>query len=176
VTHRGCRRQRLNLMMFAALAAIAITPARAQTCHSVAGSWKLVENHGIVGAALSFDPYFAITDIRLTTQLAGAEISQAWEFSGPHLSRTTHYQFRADATRRTTGLKDPRDFEYVALAAQWQNCTLIQTGYSLLFGLEVATRSSYVLSADGQELTILQSGESPISVVERQLLLRKVTP
>ena len=176
MTNRDCRLQRLSLMMFAALATISITPARAQTCHSVVGSWELVADHGIVGAALSFDPYFVITDIRLTTKLAGAEISQAWEFSGPHLSRTTHYQFRADATRRTTGLKDPRDFEYVALAAQWQNCTLIQTGYSLLFGLEVATTSTYVLSPDGQELTILQSGESPISVVERRLLLRRVTP
>lgn len=176
MTNRGYCPRRLRLVMFAALTVMVISPARAQTCHSIEGSWKLVASHGIIGAALSFDPYFVITDLRLTTRLAGVEISQAWEFSGPHLNRTTRYQFRADATRRATGLKDPTDFEYVALSAQWQNCTLIQTGYSLLFGLEVATTSTYVLSADGQELTILQSGESPISVVERRLLLRKDAP
>ena len=62
------------------------------------------------------------------------------------------------------------DFEYVATSAVWQNCTLVQTGYSRLFGMEVQTTSTFVISPDGQRLEILQYGESPISVVDRRLV------
>lgn len=148
--------------------------ARAQTCHRLDGVWTLQPDRGSLGAGLSFNPYYAISGVQLGIETDGERMRQQWRFSGPHLQRTTRYVFTIDGTRRDTGLADPMDFEYVAMAAEWQNCTLVQTGYSHLFGLEVVTTSTYVVAPDGRELTIFQYGESPISVVDRRLVLRKV--
>jgi hypothetical protein len=161
-------------LLLSALAPFSV--ANAQTCHSLEGSWVLKPEGGMVGAALSFDPYYAISAIRLTMRLRGPTVEQDWEFSGAHLQRATRYEFTTDGQRQASGIQAPTDFEYAAVSSVWQNCTLIQTGYSRLFGMEVSTVSSYVISPEGKELTILQSGESPIAAIERRLEFRKDEP
>jgi hypothetical protein len=148
-------------------------PARAQSCHPLDGVWILQPDRSSHATHLSFNPHFAITAVRLAIRSEGERITQQWQFRGPHLDRTTRYAFRVDGTRRDTGLADPMDFEYAAIAAEWQNCTLVQTGFSHLFGLEVVMTSSYIVSPDGSALTIVQFGESPISIVDRRLVFRK---
>jgi len=147
--------------------------AGAQSCHPLDGVWVLQPDRSLLGSGLSFNPYYAIAGVRLTIGADGGRITQQWRFTGPHLERTTRYVFAVDGTRRDTAVAEPMDFEYAAIAAEWQNCTLLQTGYSHLFGMEVATTNSYLVSPDGRELTIVQYGESPISVVDRRLVFRK---
>lgn len=148
--------------------------SEAQTCNKPVGDWRLAPEDSSLGSGLSFNPYYAIADVRLTIGLAPNRVTQQWIFKGEHLERATSYEFVVDGVRRDTALKDAMDFEYVAASAEWQNCTLIVQGYSRLFGLEVATTNTYVVSADGRKLTILQYGESPISVVDRRLVFRRV--
>ena len=150
-------------------ALVALVPS----CHRLDGVWTLQPEKSSLGSGLSFNPYFAITAVELAITTAGERSTQQWRMSGPHLHRITNYAFITDGTRRDTGLKDPMDFEYAAISAEWQNCTLVQTGSSYLFGLEVITTSSYLVSTLGDELTILQYGESPISVVDHRLVFRK---
>jgi hypothetical protein len=161
------------LVMAALLAGLPVA-ARAQTCQRLDGLWALQPDKGRLGSGLSFNPYYAISGVQLGIETDGQRMRQQWRFSGPHLQRETRYTFTIDGTRRDTGVADPMDFEYVAMAAEWQNCTLVQTGYSRLFGMEVVTTSTYVVAPDGRELTIVQYGESPVSVVDRRLVLRKV--
>ena len=156
------------------LACVASLPAGAQTCHSLAGTWVLQPDAGELGSGLSFNPYYAITGVQLTMRLQADGIEQQWHFTGPHVDRTARYVFRVDGTRQATAVAEPMDFEYVATSAIWQNCTLVQTGYSRLFGMEVRTTSTFVISPDGQRLEILQYGESPVSVVDRRLVFRPV--
>ncbi len=148
--------------------------AAAQTCNSLQGRWALVPEAGSLGSGLSFNPYYAISGVQLRIQARGQRVEQHWHFTGPHVDRIARYAFSVDGTRQPTGIAEPRDFEYVATSAVWQNCTLVQTGYSQLFGMEVQTTSTFVLSPDGRELEILQYGESPISVVERRLVFHRV--
>jgi hypothetical protein len=163
----------LGLALLLMLLAAGPRPAMAQSCHALDGIWRLEPDKGNLGSGLSFNPYYAITGLRLTIRQQERQIVQQWEFSGPHLARTARYSFSVDGTRQPTGVTDPMDFEYVAVAAIWQNCTLVQTGYSRLFGMEVQTQNTYVISPDDAELDIVQYGESPISVIDRRLVLRR---
>jgi hypothetical protein len=155
--------------------AVASAPrlAQAQTCHRLDGVWDLLSDRSNLAGGMSFNPYYAITSVQLSIHTSDLRVAQQWDYSGQHLRRTARYDFRADGTRQVSGLADPMDFEYAAISAEWQNCTLVQKGYSHLFSLEVVTTSTYVVSPDGRELTILQYGESPISVVDRRLVFRK---
>jgi hypothetical protein len=157
---------------FALPTAIASNADEAPSCLSPEGNWVL-EEEGISGPALSLNPYFEISSIALTTRVNNAQVAQDWIFIGPHLNRTAHYVFSVEGNLENTGVKSPMDFEYTAISAQWQNCTLIQSGYSQLFGLTVQTTNTYVLSPDGTRLTILQYGESPISVLDRRLVFKR---
>lgn len=148
--------------------------SQAQTCNQPLGTWQLAPAESSLGSGLSFNPYYAIADVRLTIGIDTNRVSQQWFFKGEHLDRAASYEFVADGVRRATALKDAMDFEYVAVSAEWQNCTLIVQGFSRLFGLEVATTNTYVVSADGRRLTIVQYGESPISVVDRRLVFVRV--
>lgn len=176
--HMAARRSALRSLVvavtraagFAWLACAASPPAAAQSCQPVEGSWVLRPEAGELGSGLSFNPYYAITGVRLTIHVQAGGIEQQWRFTGPHVDRTARYAFRVDGTRQATGVAEPMDFEYVATSAVWQNCTLVQTGYSRLFCMEVQTTSTFVISPDGQRLEILQYGESPISVVDRRLV------
>lgn len=143
--------------------------AYAQHCQTLEGVWNLSPDESRLGSGLSFNPYFAITAVKLTIHLGPSRITQQWVFTGPHLNRTTRYLFTAAGTRQSTQLAQPLDFEYSAIAAEWQNCTLIVNGFGLLYGRKVVTTETYVLSADGRDLTVLQSGESAISVTDRRL-------
>ncbi|MFO1400852.1 MAG: hypothetical protein U1F30_06530 [Steroidobacteraceae bacterium] len=163
----------LAALIAACLAALPGTAA-AQSCHALEGTWVLQPGRGDLGSGLSFNPYYAITGVRLTLRQQGQRIEQQWHFTGPHVDRTVDYAFSADGTRQPTAVAEPMDFEYVAVAAEWQNCTLLLTGYSRLFGMEVRTTSTFVFSADGADLEIQQYGESPISVVDRRLVFQRV--
>ena len=147
--------------------------ADAQSCHSPAGEWTLAPSESHIGTSLSFNPYYEIAAVHLSIRTDGSTISQSWAFKGPHLDRITHYKIASDGIRHPTTLQDAMDFEYIAISAEWQNCTLLVTGISQLFGMEIATTNTYVISVDGRQLTILQYGESPISVVDRQLVFRR---
>ena len=161
-------------LIMAVLVAGAPVAVRAQTCHRLDGAWVLQPDKGRLGSGLSFNPYYAISGVQLNIEMSGEQMTQQWRFSGPHLQRAARYAFAIDGTRRDTGLAEPMDFEYVAIAAEWQNCTLVQTGYSRLLGMEVVTTNTYLVSPDGRELTIVQYGESPVSVVDRRLVFRKL--
>lgn len=163
---------RIRLYLLIALLA-ACAGATAQTCNKPDGVWTLVPGKSSLGSGLSFNPYYAIAAVRLTISAGADRVTQQWAFKGPHLDRTTSYEFVVDGARRDTALKDAMDFEYVAASAEWQNCTLVVQGFSRLFGLEVATTNTYVISPDGRKLTILQYGESPISVVDRRLVFER---
>ena len=169
---RGTAARTAALLALTMLLAALPQGSGAQTCHGLDGSWILQPDMGNLASGLSFNPYFSITGLRLLMRTSAGRIEQQWIYSGPHLQRTTRYTFTADGTKQATAIADPMDFEYAAIAAEWQNCTLMQTGFSHLFGLEVVTTSTYVVSPDGRELTILQYGESPISIVDRRLVLR----
>lgn len=167
-----CRRGIYIGLLVALLAAS--SGAQAQSCNKPDGTWILVPEESSLGSGLSFNPYYAIASIRLTIGLGTNRVTQQWAFKGEHLDRTTSYDLVVDGIRRQTSVKDAMDFEYVAASAEWQNCTLIVQGFSRLFGLEVATTNTYVVSEDGRKLTILQYGESPISVVDRRVLFQRV--
>ncbi|MCC7463568.1 MAG: hypothetical protein IT480_14035 [Gammaproteobacteria bacterium] len=160
------------LMLAISMGAVPLS-AVAQSCQPLEGSWTLMPEQGDLGSGLAFNPYYAITGVQLTMRLQGQRIEQRWQFSGPHVARSTHYSFTADGTRQATAVAEPMDFEYVAVAASWQNCTLVQSGFSHLFGMEVRTINTYVVSPDGTRLEILQYGESPISVIDRRLVFRR---
>lgn len=148
--------------------------AHSQSCHSLDGQWLFRPAESRVGSGLAFNPHDSISVIHLSivTQ-AGGGLTQRWQFQGPHLERTARYLLVTDGVRRATGLESPKDFEYSAIAAEWQNCTLIVHGYSRLFGLEIASTDTYVLSEDGRRLRILRYGESPISITDQQLVFDK---
>jgi hypothetical protein len=176
MSHFKRTRRSASVAAYLALSvAMAIAPgfAQAQTCHRLDGAWDLLPDKSNLAAGLSFNPYYVITAVQLSIRTNSLRVAQQWDFSGPHLRRTARYEFTAAGTRQVSGLTDPMDFEYAAISAEWQNCTLVQKGYSHLFGLEVVITSTYVVSPDGRELSILQYGESPISVVERRLVFRK---
>ncbi len=163
-----------GLLLLALLALVAPGAAGAQSCHALDGTWELDADRGNLGSGLAFNPYYAVTGLRLTLRQQEQAIEQQWHFTGPHIDRTARYVFSVDGTRQPTAVAEPMDFEYVAVSAVWQNCTLLQTGHSRLFGMEVRTTSTFVFSADGRELEILQYGESPISVVDRRLVFHRV--
>ena len=163
----------LRLLVLVVLLTASPLPAAAQTCNALDGTWTLLPEKGNLGSGLSFNPWYAITGVRLTLRQQERRIEQQWQFSGPHVARSAHYAFTVDGTRQATAVAEPMDFEYVAVSALWQNCTLVQTGYSRLFGMEVRTSSTFVIAPDGDELEILQYGESPISVIDRRLVFRR---
>jgi len=146
---------------------------RAQSCVPLDGVWKLTPKSSYLGSGLSFNPYYTITGIQLTIRTEQSQIAQEWNFTGPHIQRHTVYKLNPDGVRAATAIANATDFEYIATTAVWQNCTLIVTGLSRLFGLEVSTTNTYVVSENGTTLTILQYGESPISVVDRRLVFTK---
>jgi hypothetical protein len=170
----SCRARLLPALVLATLPATLSGVAGAQSCHALDGTWELDAGRGNLGSGLSFNPHYAVTGLRLTLRQQAQRIEQQWHFTGPHIDRTARYVFSVDGVRQPTAVAEPMDFEYVAVAAVWQNCTLVQTGYSRLFGMEVRTTSTFVFSPDGRELEILQYGESPISVVDRQLVFHRV--
>jgi hypothetical protein len=156
---------RWTVMVLAAAAGA----VRAQSCHPLDGLWVYVPAESRVGAGLAFNPHDAVSAIELSITSAAGQITQRWVFRGPNIDRTATYQLVMDGLRRPTGLQSPKDFEFSAAAAQWQNCTLIVHGYSSLFGLEVATDDTYVVSDEGHRLSILRYGESPISITDLRL-------
>ena len=158
----------LSISVAAGLGVIA-GAARAQSCQPLEGEWAFSGSESRVGAGLAFNPHDAVTGIELSIR-GGRQIAQRWDFHGPYLQRTARYELQMDGLRRPTGIKDPKDFEYSDIAAEWQNCTLIVRGVSRLFGMDVTTTETYVVSPDATRLSILQYGESPISVVDRVLV------
>jgi len=169
---RGCLAAVALQGLAATLVNGAASAAALPSCHALDGHWTLEPEKGNLGSGLSFNPYYAINGAELELKRTGTRIAERWHFTGPHLDRVTRYEYATDGLRHASQLTDPMDFEYAAMAADWQNCTLVETGYSHLFGLEVATTNSYFVSVDGRELTIVQYGESPISVVDRRLVFR----
>jgi hypothetical protein len=161
-------RRALAGWMGAALGALT-GAVHAQSCHPLDGRWMYVPAESRVGAGLAFSPHDAISAIDLSIGTSAGQINQRWAFHGPHIDRTAQYELLMDDVRRPTRLESPKDFEYSAVAAQWQNCTLIVHGYSSLFGLEIATSDTYVVSEDGQRLSILRYGESPVSITDQRL-------
>ena len=158
----------LSISVAAGLGVIA-GAARAQSCQPLEGEWAFSGSESRVGAGLAFNPHDAVTGIELSIR-GGRQIAQRWDFHGPYLQRTARYELQMDGLRRPTGIKDPKDFEYSDIAAEWQNCTLIVHGLSHLFGLEVATTDTYVVSEDGRRLSILRAAESPVAVTDQTLV------
>jgi len=150
--------------------------AHSQSCHPLDGAWTYLPAASRVGAGLAFNPHDAITAIQLSVRSAENAIEQRWDFRGPYVQRTAQYQLRMDGIRRPTQLSDPKDFEFIAVAAEWQNCTLIVHGFSLLFGMEVTTTDTYVVSEDGHRLSILRYGESPVAITDQRLVFVRAIP
>ena len=138
------------------------------------GSWKLAAHASLNLRSLGFNPYYEVRAVDLRLNVKDGLVYQHWVFRGTHLNEHWVYSFKPDGSRYPTHTRSKLYSVPTSVAATWQNCTLIVDGHSRLFGVRIATVSTYVFSHEGRMLTILQSSDSPIMHVERRLVFHRV--
>ncbi len=164
-----CRGAWLVSLLFAALPAT----ASAQSCPTLAGSWKLAVRASVNVRSLGFNPYYQVRAVDLRLHVTDGRVYESWAFRGVHLHEHWVYSFKPDGVRYPTHTRSRLYGVPTSVAATWQNCTLIVDGHSSLFGTKITTVSTYVFSPDGRTLTILQSSDSSIMRIERRLVFHR---
>jgi hypothetical protein len=163
------------LAMLGALGITLITcPADAQTCHALTGHWVLIPAKSHLGAGLSFNPYYSVSQAALILDQTSHGLTQEWHLTGPHLDENDRYTTPFDGHLAETGVQSALNAVPLAVKGEWQNCTLIEQGRANLFGQEIWTTSTFVISPDNQRLTILQSSHSDLGDVERSLVFARL--
>jgi hypothetical protein len=128
----------------------------------------------------------------LTIQQNGAEIRETWEYQGSVVKGRSSYSFVANGTeQKPTNFAPPvgggteiavtdgnpfggrRGGSGVpqSLKPEWENCTLIVT--EAAGGRGGATKSKYVLTPDGKQLTIYQESANGMGDSEKWLVFDK---
>ena len=177
-----------SCLLWASLAVAGAIPARAQHCLSLTGKWNLNLSKSMFGTDKI--PTQQPEKETLTIQQNGAEISQTWEYLGSLVKGRSSYRFVADGTeQKPVNLAAPAGGAEVAategnpfgirrggpgipqsLKPEWENCTLIVTQSG---GRGGGTKSRYVLTRDGKQLTIYQESSGFMGDSEKKLVFDK---
>ena len=178
-----------SCLLWASLA-VGVVPAHAQHCLSLTGTWNLNMSKSMFGSDKI--PTQQPEKETLTIQQNGAEIRQTWEYQGSIVKGRSSYSFVADGTEqkptnlspavgggsetaategnpfgiRRGGPGVPRN-----LKPEWENCTLMVT--EIGGGRGGGSKSKYVLTKDGKQLTIYQESSGGMGDSEKRLVFDK---
>lgn len=177
-----------NYLLGAWLAVYAL-PAQAQHCLSLTGTWNLNMSKSMFGTDKI--PTQQPEKELLTIQQNGTEIRQTWEYQGSLVKGKSSYSFVADGTeQKPTNLAPPAGGALgtsategnpfgirrggppvpQSLKPEWENCTLIVTEGGGRGGLR---KSRYVLTRDGNQLTIYEESSGGMGDSEQRLVFDK---
>lgn len=147
--------------------------ANAQMCHPLSGTWVLSARSSEGVRSLSFNPYYRVKTAALRMRTSGGRIYETWTFRGRNLNEHWTYWFKPNGHSYRTQSASKLYSVPTAVVARWQNCTLIVSATSMLFGEAITTVNTYVFSAAGKSLTVLQTIDSPIMHTVRRLVFRR---
>jgi hypothetical protein len=148
-------------------------PCLAQECHSLNGTWKL--NRALTNFATVKSPDQQAESMTVAIQQTGQTIAESWILNGSQITGAFSYRFEVNGVeQKLDNAAQNRQMPTSVLPA-WQNCTLIVEEKRPFFnGSSMTMRRTYVVSAGGKQLTILEESHSVFADTERNLVFDSI--
>jgi hypothetical protein len=156
------------LVSFAMALLMALTCA-AQECHSLNGVWKL--NRSLTNFAGDKSPDQQAESMQVSIRQGGQNIHENWTLDGSQIKGSFGYSFLVNGQEQQIPNPDKNPLMPASVVSQWQNCTLLVTIRTNMYGLMLMSRQrTYVLSESGKRLTILEESHTLFGDSERSLV------